>query len=236
ADSIREHGVIQPLLITKDKDSDKYNIVAGERRFRAVQLAGFKTVPVVIKETSPREMLEIALIENIQREDLNPLEEAYSFRQLSTEFGLTQEEIAKKVGLNRVTIANKMRLFKLPAKVKELVLNDSLSEGHARSLLGIADETSIVAAADIIVKRGLSVRQTEAFVRKMMFGKTESTKDFKRTDSHTQLCEEDISKRIGYHASISKMSKGGKITIRFKNLDELDDIVERIKEIPKLKK
>jgi ParB family chromosome partitioning protein len=233
ADSIREHGVIQPLIISKDRDSDKYHIVAGERRFRAVQLAGFKTIPVVIKETSPLEMLELALIENIQREDLNPLEESYSFRQLNEEFGLTQKEIAKKVGLNRVTVANKMRLFKLPEKIKEMVLNESLTEGHARALLGIKDETSMIAAADIIVKRGLSVRQTEALVRKMMFGKTDSTKKFKRTDDHTQRCEKSISERLGFNASVTKMSKGGKITIRYKNLDQLDDIVERFKKIPK---
>jgi len=235
ADSIREHGVIQPLIISKDKNSNKYYIVAGERRFRAVKLAGFKTVPVVIKETSPLEMLELALIENIQREDLNPLEEAYSFKQLSKEFGLTQREIAKKVGLNRVTVANKMRLYRLPEKIKELVLNDSLSEGHARAILGIRDETSMIAAADIIVKRDLSVRQTEALVRKMMFGRTESTKDFKRSDSHTKICEESISHRLGYNTSITKMSKGGKITIRYKNLDELDRIVKRFEEIPKIK-
>jgi ParB family chromosome partitioning protein len=236
ADSIREHGVIQPLIISKDRESDKYHIIAGERRFRAVQLAGFKTVPVVIKETSPLEMLELALIENIQREDLNPLEEAYSFRQLSKEFGLTQKEIAKKVGLNRVTVANKMRLYRLPEKIKELVLNDSLSEGHARALLGIKDETSMIAAADIIVKRELSVRQTEALVRKMMFGKTETTKKFKRTDSHTKDCEKVISNRLGFNANVAKMSKGGKITIRFKSLDELDDIVDKFKKIPESKK
>jgi ParB family chromosome partitioning protein len=232
ADSIREHGVIQPLIISKDRESDKYYIVTGERRFRAVQLAGFKTVPVVVKETSPLEMLELSLIENIQREDLNPLEESYSFTQLSQEFGLTQEEIAKKVGLSRVTVANKMRLFKLPEKIKEMILNESLSEGHARALLGIKDETSMIAAADIIAKRELSVRQAEALVRKMMFGKTDSTKAFKRTDDHTERCEEDISKRLGFNATVTKMSKGGKITIRYKTLDELDKIVERFKKIP----
>jgi ParB family chromosome partitioning protein len=236
ADSIREHGVIQPLIITKDRDSDNYNIIAGERRFRAVKLAGFKTVPVVIKETSPQEMLELALIENIQREDLNPLEESYSYRQLNEEFGLTQKEIAKKVGLNRVTIANKMRLHYLPEKIKELILNESLSEGHGRALLGIKDETSMMAAADIIMKRDLSVRQTEALVRKITFGKTDSTKTWKRTDDHTQECEKYITNRLGFRANVTKMSKGGKITIRYKSLEELDDIVEKFKQLPKVKK
>jgi ParB family chromosome partitioning protein len=232
ADSIREHGVIQPLIITKDKDSsDKYFIVAGERRFRAVKLAGFDRVPVVIKETSPLEMLELALIENIQREDLNPLEEAYSYRQLANEFGLTQNQIAKKVGLNRVTIANKMRLYNLPEKIKEMVLNETITEGHARALLGIRDETSMIAAADIIVKRGLSVRQTEALVRKIMFGKADSSKKWKSSDDHTQYCEERISKKLGFNAHVSKMSKGGKIIIRYQSVGELDEIVNRINTI-----
>lgn len=235
ADSIREHGVIQPLIISKDRNSDKYTIIAGERRFRAVQLAGFKTVPVVIKETSPLEMLELALIENIQREDLNPLEESYSFRQLSTEFGLTQHEIAKKVGLNRVTVANKMRLYKLPEKIKELVLNESLSEGHARALLGVKDETSMIAAADIIIKRDLSVRQTEALVRKIMFGKLDSSKEWKRSDQYTKQYEADISKRLGYNTTIMKMSKGGKITIRYRTIEELEKIVKRFQNIPEIK-
>ncbi len=232
ADSIREHGVIQPLIISKDRDSNKYHIVAGERRFRAAKLAGFDTLPVVIKETSPLEMLEIALIENIQREDLNPLEESYSFRQLSKEFGLTQKEIAKKVGLNRVTIANKMRLYNLPEKIKELLLNDSITEGHGRALLGIKDQTSMVAAADIILKRGLSVRQTEALVRKIMFGKTENQKGWKRSDNHTEECEKLITNRLGFNANVTKMSKGGKISIRYSSIEELDKIAERFKKMP----
>jgi ParB family chromosome partitioning protein len=232
ADSIREHGVIQPLIITKDRNSENFNIIAGERRFRAVKLAGFKTVPVVIKESSPQEMLELALIENIQREDLNPLEESYSYRQLNEEFGLTQKEIAKKVGLNRVTIANKMRLYYLPEKIKEMVLNDSLSEGHGRALLGIKDETSMLAAADIIVKRDLSVRQTEALVRKISFGKTDTTKIWRRSDDHTEECEKYISNRLGFNANVTKMSKGGKITIRYRSIEELNDIVEKFKQIP----
>ncbi|OGC37134.1 hypothetical protein A2436_01635, partial [candidate division WS6 bacterium RIFOXYC1_FULL_33_9] len=172
ADSIRENGIIQPLIVTRDKNTDKYIIVAGERRFRAAQLAGLKHVPIVIKESSPQQMLELALIENIQRKDLNPLEEAYSFLQLQNDFGLGQDEISKKVGLNRVTISNKMRLLKLPDQVKEVVLNETISEGHARALLGIKDSESLVAATDIVIKRGLSVRQTESLVRKINYGKS----------------------------------------------------------------
>jgi ParB family chromosome partitioning protein len=232
ADSIREHGVIQPLIITKDKKTDQYFIVAGERRYRAVKLAGFTTIPVVIKETSPLEMLQLALIENIQREDLNPLEEAFSYKQLITEFGLSQSEIAKKVGLNRVTIANKIRLYNLPDKIKELVLNNSLSEGHARALLGVKDETSMIAAADIVVKRGLSVRQTEALVRKIMFGKSDVDRNWRTMDEQTKACESYFAKKFDAKVRVLKMSKGGKIVIRYRTHQDLDRIMDQVKALP----
>jgi ParB family chromosome partitioning protein len=125
----------------------------------------------VIKESSPQEMLELALIENIQRKDLNPLEEAYAFQQMIDEFGVSQDEIAKKVGLNRVTITNKIRLLAIPDEVKEDVLNGKLTEGHARALLGLKDDTSLIAAADLVIKREMNVRETEALVRKINYGK-----------------------------------------------------------------
>lgn len=228
ADSIREHGVIQPLIITKDPSSDRYFIIAGERRFRASQLAGFKYVPVVIKDSSPQEMLELALIENIQRKDLNPLEEANSFIQLQDEFGLSQDEIALKVGLNRVTITNKIRLLKLPEDVKELVLNETLSEGHARALLGIRDEESLSAAADIVVKRGLSVRQTEALVRKINYGRGSKDQRFKTVDEETENYAKALSQKLGYTADIKRMSKGGKIVIRYMTKRDLQTIAEKL--------
>lgn len=227
ADSIREHGVIQPLIITKDKESEKYFIIAGERRYRASQLAGFKYVPVVIKDSSPQEMLELALIENIQRKDLNPLEEANSFIQLQDEFGLSQDEIAKKVGLNRVTITNKIRLLKLPEEVKEVVLNETISEGHARALLGIRDEESLVAATDIVVKRGLSVRQTEALVRKINYGKT-TNGNRKGIDEEARSYAKALSQKIGYTTDIRKMSKGGRIVIRYITKKDLQEIMEKL--------
>lgn len=228
ADSIREHGVIQPLIITKAQDSDRYFIIAGERRFRASQLAGFKYVPVVIKDSSPQEMLEIALIENIQRKDLNPLEEATSFLQLQNEFGLSQDEIATKVGLNRVTVTNKIRLLKLPEEVKEVVLNEALSEGHARALLGIRDKESLVAASDIVIKRGLSVRQTESLVRKINYGRGSKNEKFKTLDEETEHYADLLSKKIGYTATIKKMSKGGKIVIRYIYKKDLQAIAEKL--------
>jgi len=228
ADSIREKGVIQPLIITKDKESNKYFLIAGERRLRAAQLAGLKTVPIVIKESSPQDMLELALIENIQRKDLNPLEEAYAFQQMIDEFGVSQDDIAKKVGLNRVTITNKIRLLAIPEEVKEDVLNGKLTEGHARALLGLKDETSLIAAADLVVKREMNVRETEALVRKINYGKGSSTKSWRKSDKVTEKYSEMLSRKLGYTANITKMTKGGKVVIRYNTKEELKDLMEKL--------
>lgn len=228
ADSIRESGVIQPLIVTKDKNSDKYLIIAGERRFRAAQLAGLKYVPIVIKESSPQQMLELALIENIQRQDLNPIEEAYAFTQLQDEFGLPQDEIATKVGLNRVTISNKMRLLKLPEPVKEVVLNETISEGHARALLGIKDDESLIAATDIVIKRGLSVRQTESLVRKINYGKSAKYKTLQTDYPDLLRYGEMLTKKIGYSTSVRRLSKGGRIIIRFLSKNDLEDLLKKL--------
>jgi len=228
ADSIRESGVIQPLIVTKDKNSDKYLIIAGERRYRAAQLAGLKYVPIVIKESSPQQMLELALIENIQRQDLNPLEEAYAFTQLQDEFGLPQEEIATKVGLNRVTISNKMRLLKLPDPVKEVVMNETISEGHARALLGIKDEESLIAATDIVVKRGLSVRQTESLVRKINYGKSAKYKTIQTEYPDLLRYGEMLTQKIGYSTSVRRLSKGGRVIIRFLSKTDLEDLLKKL--------
>lgn len=228
ADSIREHGIIQPLIITRKKNSDSYYLIAGERRLRAAQLAGFKTVPVVIKDSSPQQMLEIAIVENVQRKDLNALEEAYAYKQMQDDFGLSHHAIAKKVGFNRVTITNKLRLLRLPEIVKEGVLNGKISEGHARALMGIKDATSLIAAADIVVKRGLSVRDTEALVRKITYGKGATTRLWKTTDAQTKRYADELSKKIGYTAHIQKMTKGGKLVIRYNTVDELDDLMKKL--------
>ncbi|MHC1716712.1 MAG: ParB/RepB/Spo0J family partition protein [Candidatus Dojkabacteria bacterium] len=228
ADTIREYGVIQPLIITKDKSSEKFFLIAGERRLRASQLAGFKTVPVVIKESSPQAMLEIAIIENVQRKDLNPLEEAYAYKQMQDEFGLSQDDIARKVGYSRVAITNKIRLLMIPEEVKEDVLNENLSEGHARALLGIKDKTSLIAAADLVMKRGMSVRETEALVRKISYGKGSTTRSWKKTDEETDKYSTELSKRLGYTAHITKMTKGGKVTIRYNTVEELKDLMGKL--------
>ena len=216
------------MIVSKDKNTDKYFIIAGERRFRAAQLSGLKYVPIVIKDSSPQQMLELALIENIQRRDLNPLEEAYAFQQLQDDFGLPQEEIADKVGLNRVTISNKMRLLKLPDPVKEVVLNETISEGHARALLGIKDEESLVAATDIVVKRGLSVRQTESLVRKINYGKSSKYKTIQTDYPDLLRYGEMLSEKIGYSTSVRRLSKGGRIIIRFLSKQELEDLLKKL--------
>ncbi|KKR06045.1 MAG: ParB-like protein partition protein [candidate division WS6 bacterium GW2011_GWF2_39_15] len=228
ADSIKEHGIIQPLIITKDDGSDKYFLIAGERRYRAAQLAGLKTVPVVIKDASPQQMLELALIENIQRQDLNPLEEAVAFKQLQEEFSLTQSAIAKKVGLSRVAITNKIRLLGLPEEVKEAVLNEKLSEGHARALLGITDSQSLVAAASIVMRRGLSVRETEHMVRKINYGKTSSKQTNEEVAKYVTEMSKKLSSRLGYTAQIMKLTYGGKIIIRYNTGKELDEILKKM--------
>ena len=228
ADSIRENGVIQPLIITKNKESNKYFLIAGERRLRAAQLAGLKTVPVVIKDSSPQEMLELALIENIQRKDLNPLEEANAFLQMIEEFGVSQDDIADKVGYNRVTITNKIRLLNLPDEVKEDVLNEKISEGHARALLGIRDKTSLIAATDLVIKRGMSVRETEALVRKINYGKGSTTKNWKKSDKVTEKYSNMLSKKLGFTANIIKMTKGGKVVIRYNTREELEELMKKL--------
>lgn len=228
ADSIREHGVIQPLIITKDSNSERYLLIAGERRLRAAQLAGLKSVPVLIKESSPQEMLELAIIENIQRKDLNPLEEAYAYKQMQDEFGTSQEEIAKKVGLSRVAITNKIRILAVPDEVKEDILNEKLSEGHARALLGIKDQTSLIAAAKLVVNRGMSVRDTEALVRKINYGKGSTTRQWEKSDSLTDSFSKKLSQKLGYTASISKMTKGGKVIIRYNTVKELEDLMGKL--------
>lgn len=228
ADSIREHGVIQPLIVTKDKDSDRYFLIAGERRLRASQLANMKTVPVLIKDSSPQEMLELAIIENVQRKDLNPLEEAFAFKQMQDEFGISQDIIAKKVGLSRVAITNKIRLLNIPEEVKEEVLNEKLSEGHARALLGIKDRVSLIAAADLVIKRGMSVRETEALVRKINYGKGSTTRSWKKTDQETDKFSDKLSQKLGYTAHITKMTKGGKVVIRYNTHTELEDLMSKL--------
>lgn len=164
--SIREHGVIQPIVVTRAAEGEGYVLIAGERRWNAAALAGLTRVPVVVKEATPRQMLELALVENVQRLDLNSLEEAAAYQQLIAEFGLTQDEVARRVGRSRSTIANSVRLLGLPDEVKSSLARGDISAGHARALLGATDDEDLLAFHGEVVSRGLNVRQTEELVRR----------------------------------------------------------------------
>lgn len=228
ADSIREHGVIEPLIVTQ-KGEDEYELIAGERRWRAAKLAGLKEVPTVIKEASPQQMLEMAIVENIQRADLNPLEEALAFKQLVDNHKLSHTQVAKKVGLSRPAVANKIRLLNLPEIVKKGLLEGEISEGHARALLGLSSDQSIMSAYRKIVNDGLSVRGTEELVRRLNEGvKTPTKKAAEKLDKRTVAYENSLQARYGKSVSISKSRNGGKIVFPFANDKELEEMCGKL--------
>jgi ParB family transcriptional regulator, chromosome partitioning protein len=223
--SVREHGIIQPLVVTKIGDN-KYRLIAGERRFRAAQKAELKTVPVVIKETmADGDILQVALIENIQREDLNPIEEAYAYHQLHEEFQLTQEEISKRVGKERSTVANFLRLMKLPDAVKKLLASGQLSMGHARAILAVDTPKKQEQLAERVVKRNLNVRQTEMLAAEKS---PKADQPEKEKDVFTRDAEERLAKTLRSRVEIDRKRRGGVIHIRFGSEDELIRLVEEL--------
>jgi ParB family chromosome partitioning protein len=229
AASIREHGVIQPLIVTRTQGPGApYTLIAGERRWRASQVAGLTHVPVIIKDVSPQEMLEIALIENIQRNDLSPLEEAAAFQQLINEFGLTQEMVAERVGKSRVTVTNVVRLLKLPGKIQTALMQEEISEGHARALLGLASAVDQLAALDEIKARGLNVRQTEELIRRMGVPKKAAVEKPSREWAGAREYEAKLRDSLGTKVSLQRSRKGGKIVIEFFSEEEFGAIYERI--------
>jgi ParB family chromosome partitioning protein len=229
AASIREHGVIQPLVVTQS--GDEYQLIAGERRWRAAQLAGLTTIPAIIKETTPQQMLELALVENVQRADLNPLEEAGAYRQLMDDFGLTQEEVAARVGKSRTAVANIVRLLRLPDDVKAALAADRISEGHARALLALPTAQLQRQALAIIEARGLNVRQVEELVRRMQL---ESEADESETEAQSALSPQDrdvvdkFQARLGTRVNLVRSKKGGRLVIHFYSEEELQAIYEAI--------
>jgi ParB family chromosome partitioning protein len=221
--SVAEHGVIQPLIVRR-VSADRYQLIAGERRFRAAQKAGLKAVPVVVKDNVSNEAsLEIALIENVQREDLNPIEEAIAYQQLHQEFGLTQDEIAKKVGKERSTVANFLRLLKLPDEVKTLLAGGQLSMGHARALLSVDDRKKQQAIALRVVKQGLNVRQTELLTSSAP--RPVKTKETIK-DVFTRDAEEKLTRTLRTKVEIGRRRRGGTIVLHFTNEDELIRLYE----------
>ena len=227
AQSIKSNGVIQPIIVRKTADG--YRIIAGERRWRAAQRAGLTRVPVVVKEVAPgrdAQVLEMALIENIQREDLNPIDEAAAYEKLSTEFNMTQEEIAAAVGKDRSSVANHMRLLKLPEEVRAEVAGGRLSMGHARALLGVIDEEGQRHVAREVIARNLSVRETEAMVKRVVHPPTRSVPD--GPDVHTRAAEDRLRLALGTRVRINRKGKGGRIEIDFASEDELQRIYEHL--------
>lgn len=224
ASSIKEKGIIQPIIVRR-VDSG-YELIAGERRWRAAQKAGLKDIPIIVKDVSPAEVLELALIENIQREDLNPLEEAGAYNRLIQEFGLTQEELASRVGKERSTVANFLRLLKLPDYIKENIWAEELSMGHARVLAGIEYPEDQRLVRDMIIKKGLPVRETEALVRRLKKPRRPAGKN--QPDSHTLSLAEEIMRHLGTRVRISRRGKRGKIEIDFYSEEDLARIVDYI--------
>ncbi len=245
ADSIREHGLLQPLLLTSASSGNgaRYQLIAGERRWRAAKLAGLNQVPAIVRGTTPQQMLELALVENVQRADLNPLEEAEAYRQLMDEFGLTQEQVARKVGKDRTTVSNMLRLLKLPEALKQAVAEEKVSEGHARALLQLNDEKRELAMFKVIVEKNLSVRQTEELVRRTLEtvpgkndhrhngngnGKGKSYDAIAHQMPETSSIEDDLRRALGTKIELIRSHKGGKIIIEFYSDEELDDIYRKI--------
>lgn len=225
ARSVREHGIIQPLVVTRTGE-DRYRLIAGERRFRAAQKAGLNTVPVVIKETmTDGDVLQVALIENIQREDLNPIEEAYAYHQLHEEFALTQEEISKRVGKERSTVANFLRLLRLPDPVKKLLAAGRLSMGHARAILAVESPKKQEQLAERVVKRNLNVRQTELLASE---SSPRAEQPEKEKDIFTRDAEDKLARTLRSKVEIDRKRRGGIIHIRFGSEDELIRLVEEL--------
>jgi ParB family chromosome partitioning protein len=223
AASIREQGVIQPVIV--HRAGGGYELIAGERRWRASRLAGLKTIPALVKEATKRELLEMALIENIQREDLNPLEAAEAYKRLQDEFKLTQEDLARRVGKERSTVTNFLRILGLPKEVKHELAAGSLSMGHAKALLSLERSRDQIQAALMITKKGLSVREAEALASRLK----NPPKDKKARLSHElKAMEEKLKKALGTKVSIASKSKGGRIVIEYYSAEELDRILEKI--------
>lgn len=233
ADSIRQKGVIQPLIVRRKPGRDAYEIVAGERRWRAAQLAQLHEVPVVVRDLSDTEVLEVAIIENIQREDLNAIEEALGFRQLMTRFGHTQEKLAEALSKSRSHVANLLRLLTLPTEVQDMVRDGALTAGHARALIGSPKAADIAAQ---IVAKGLSVRETERLMKAQDSAKPlapKSTHSPER-DADTRVLEADLSANLKLPVRIDHVagSEGGELTIRYASLDDLDRLCRILSQLP----
>lgn len=228
-DSIRQHGVLQPVVVTRTEDGVGYLLIAGERRWTAAIEAGLERIPAVIKETSPVGMLELALVENLQRADLNPLEEAAAFLQLMSEFGLTQEEVARRVGRSRSSVANSVRLLGLPEEVRQALAGGVISEGHARALLGAESAEAMLGLFREVVARQLSVRQTEGLVRRHREGRREELPRPEPVSDPGRLeIEEMFREVLGTRVEVIRQGAGGRLVIHFYSEEQLESIYQAL--------
>jgi len=223
SESIKENGIIQPIVVVKEKEF--YKIVAGERRWRAAKMAGIKKVPIIEKKLNDKEVMELSLIENLQREDLNPIEEAEAYKRLIEEFKLTQEAISVKVGKSRPVIANSLRLLNLDDKVKQYLIEGTISVGHGRLLLEISDKEKQYEAAKRIIDYSLNVRQTEKFIKEML-EKKENKKTSIKKDIYIKEVEDRLKNVLGTKVCISKGKKKGKIEIEYYSQEDLERLIE----------
>jgi ParB family chromosome partitioning protein len=223
AASIKEHGVIQPLIVTKN--GNQYEIIAGERRFQASKIAGLKSVPVIVRDATELQKLELAIIENVQRHDLNVIEEAKSYLKLSAEFDLSQEEVAKKMGKSRSAVANKLRLLHLPIEIQKALIEGKITEGHAKAILAIENPEKQRALFEMILKNNLTVRQTEDKTKEI------SVKTHTRhatVDPEVKRIENILTGTLGTKVKVSKAGAGGKIIIDYYSQEELDNILSKV--------
>ena len=230
ARSIKEQGIIQPLLVRKDENG--YELVAGERRLRAAKKAGLDQVPVIVKTVTDTDLLEMSIVENIQREDLNPMEEAEAYYQLITKFDLTQDQAAARVGKSRSAVANFLRLRQLPEQIKASIMDGTLSMGHARALLGASNSSQQNAAWRAVVSKGLSVRETESLIKRLKV-KTKKPKKSSTGSEQRYLLSlaDDLSRRFGTKVQIKRRGQKGKVEIAFYNNDDLDRLLSLLKQI-----
>lgn len=230
ARSIHQQGIIQPLLVRKD--SNGYELIAGERRLRAAKKAGLKQVPVLVKTITDIDMLEMSIVENVQRSDLNPIEEAEAYHRLITEFGLTQDQAAERVGKSRSAVANFLRLRQLPEQIKTSIMDGALSMGHARALLGTATSAQLNAVFRTVISKGLSVRETERLIKRLKAEKERPKKPISSSEQrYFSDLADDLSGRFGTKVQIKKRGQKGKVEIEFYSNDDLDRLLSLLKQI-----
>jgi len=227
AASIAEHGILQPLIVTRNPLDERYTLIAGERRLKAAKLANLQKVPVIVRKADDLNRLELALIENIQRSDLSPLETAEAYRQLQQDFNLSHEEISQKVGKSRVSVTNTLRLLNLPQKVKTALLEGRISEGHGRVLLALQSSQAQIAAMETVIKKNLSVRQTEELVRKFLGEEIKPPLKPPQAPEITAI-EEQLRNKLGTRVNLNSGKKGGSVVIHYYSDEELESILHHL--------